>query len=485
MAPRAGIYTRISRVRVNSHEETLGVERQLPPCLELASRRGWEVDPRPAAEGGTLYVDNDLSAFTGARRPGYERMLEDARAGVLDVIVAWDADRLTRRPVENEALIDLAERHGIKLATATGEHDLATPSGRLHFRMLGSIARYESEHKAQRLQLKHEELARDGKPHGGQRAFGFAVNGVDHEPAEADAIREAAERLIAGEPVYAILRDWHERDVTSPRGKRWHSTSFRHVMTSARIAGLRVYRGEVVGEATWEPIIDRATWEAVKAVFADPERRRRQGSPRKYLLTGLGLHCGREGCGAPLIARPAVKADGRSVRQYVCSPPPRGRGCGKITQIAEPLELYVTERLLDWLAGPGLAELLAAADSDDTSYAELAAERAATERTLDQLADWLTDGTLDQPRYLRQKARILEQLAALDRRLARRPVAPILAEISQVDTDLRAWWDAATIERRRSLVAATIEEITVGPARRTGGGFDHQRVKVRFRGRPS
>jgi site-specific DNA recombinase len=476
MPPKAGVYLRISRVRVNSHEETLGIERQEPPCRELCERLGWEV--------ADTYVDNDLSAFTATRRPDYQRMLADAKAGAIDAIVSWDADRLTRQPKENEALIELAEQHGIRLATVTGEHDLATPSGRLHFRMLGSIARYESEHKAQRLQLKHEELARDGKPHGGQRAFGFAIDGVAHVPAEAAAVREAASRLIAGEPTYAILRDWHTRGILSPRGFRWHSTSFRHVMTSARIAGLRTYRGEVVGEATWEPIIDRATWEQVKAVFADPDRRRKQGAPRKYLLTGLGLVCGREGCGRPLIARPAVKADGRSLRQYVCSGPPRGRGCGKITQLAEPLELYVTERMLDWLDGPGLAELLAAASSDTSTYAELAAERVATEQTLDQLADWLTDGTLDRPRYLRQKARVTDQLASLDRRLARRPVAPVLVEISQAGTDLRGWWDTATIEKRRTLVAAAIQEVVIGPARRTGGGFDHDRVRVRFRGQP-
>jgi site-specific DNA recombinase len=477
MAPRTGIYLRISRVRVNSHEETLGVERQEPPCRALCERLGWDITD--------VYVDNDQSAFTGAHRPGYQQMLKDAKAGCLDAIVAWDADRLTRQPKENEALIELAERYGIKLATVTGEHDLATPSGRLHFRMLGSIARYESEHKAQRLQLKHEELARDGKPHGGQRAFGFAKDGVTHDPAEAEVIREAAERLISGEPTYAILRDWHERGITSPRGFRWHSTSFRHVMTSARIAGQRVYRGEVVGPATWAPIIDRSTWEQVKAVFADPDRRRKQGAPRRYLLTGLGLHCGREGCGMPLVARPAVKADGRSVRQYVCSGPPRGRGCGKLTQYAEPLELYVAERMLDWLDGPGLAELLATADNDTSTYAELAAERADVEQTLDQLADWLTDGTLDRPRYLRQRGRVLDQLASLDRRLARRPVAPVLTEISKNDTDLRTWWDTATIEKRRTLVAAAIQEVTVAPGRRTGGEFDHERVRVRFRGRTS
>ena len=100
MQPRAGVYARISRVRVNSHEETLGVERQLPPCRDLCERLGWDI--------AETYVDNDLSAFSATRRLAYEQMLADARAGVLDVIVAWDADRLTRRPVENEALIDLS-----------------------------------------------------------------------------------------------------------------------------------------------------------------------------------------------------------------------------------------------------------------------------------------------------------------------------------------------------------------------------------------
>lgn len=474
MATRAAIYCRISRVRKNGDEETLGVDRQEPPCRKLIEGKpGWEV--------AEVYVDNDLSAFSGKRRPSYERMLADVKAGAIDAVVAWDADRLTRRPIENEGLIDLAERHGLKLATVTGEYDLASPSGRLHFRIKGAVARHESEHRAERLQLKAEELARAGKPHGGRRPFGFAANGLDHDQAEAKAIQEAAARLIAGEPTYAILRDWHERKLTTPGGYRWHATSFRHVMVSPRIAGLREHRGAIVGPAAWEPIIDEATWRQVKDVFADPERRRRQGPRRRYLLTGLGIVCGWPECGKPLIARPAVKADGRSIRQYVCSGPPRGRGCGKLTQYAEPLELYIAERMLDWLAGPGLAAMLAARAADDVDYATLERERAEAERTLDQLSDWLTDGTLDQPRYLRQKQRVTDRIASLDRQLARRPVAPILTDLPRTKVGLVARWDREELEWRRALVAATVEEVKVLPARRTGGGFDADRVRLRFR----
>jgi site-specific DNA recombinase len=57
-----------------------------------------------------VYEDNDLSALSGRRRPGYEQLLADAKAGRINVIVAWHADRLTRQPIENEALIALVER---------------------------------------------------------------------------------------------------------------------------------------------------------------------------------------------------------------------------------------------------------------------------------------------------------------------------------------------------------------------------------------
>ncbi|MFL6185088.1 MAG: recombinase family protein, partial [Actinomycetes bacterium] len=111
----AAIYCRISRAR---NGELLGVERQEPPCRRLVEGLGWTVS--------RVYVDNDLSAYHERRRPGYEAMLADVRAGRARAIVAWAADRLTRKPRENEDLIDLTEAHGVQLATATGAIDLGT-----------------------------------------------------------------------------------------------------------------------------------------------------------------------------------------------------------------------------------------------------------------------------------------------------------------------------------------------------------------------
>lgn len=73
-----------------------------------------------------MYRDNDISASTGRRRPEYERMLADLRSGHINAFVARHEDRLNRRPVENEALIEIADRYNVALSTAESEVGLAT-----------------------------------------------------------------------------------------------------------------------------------------------------------------------------------------------------------------------------------------------------------------------------------------------------------------------------------------------------------------------
>src|SRR6266540_5722672 len=115
MVVRAGIYARISSDREG---DNLAISRQLADCEQLADRRRWEVVER--------YVDSDISAYSGKRRPEYQRMLDDVEAGVVEAVLVYHADRLHRHPRELEDFIDLCQRQRIKLATVTGEIDLST-----------------------------------------------------------------------------------------------------------------------------------------------------------------------------------------------------------------------------------------------------------------------------------------------------------------------------------------------------------------------
>src|SRR4051794_36750378 len=98
---KAALYARISQDEFRSG---YGVERQLEDCRREAERRGWVV----ARE----YVDNDTSASNGRPRPRFEQMMGDVDAGRVEAIVVWDADRLTRQPLEVERIIAAHERYG-------------------------------------------------------------------------------------------------------------------------------------------------------------------------------------------------------------------------------------------------------------------------------------------------------------------------------------------------------------------------------------
>ena len=135
---RAAVYCRISDDRRGLG---LGVPRQHQDCLELARRHGWQVT--------VTFIDNDVSAYSGKPRPQYDQLMQAVQAGAVDVVVAWDPDRLHRSPAELEAFIAAVERAGVDVVTVqAGRWDLSTASGKLVARMLGSIARHESDQRA-------------------------------------------------------------------------------------------------------------------------------------------------------------------------------------------------------------------------------------------------------------------------------------------------------------------------------------------------
>jgi DNA invertase Pin-like site-specific DNA recombinase len=93
----AAIYARISS---DQDGTALGVARQLEDCRRLAADLGW-----PVADE---YVDNDISAYSGKRRPEYQRLLVDISEGHRDAVIVYHSDRLTRRPIELEQFLEVA-----------------------------------------------------------------------------------------------------------------------------------------------------------------------------------------------------------------------------------------------------------------------------------------------------------------------------------------------------------------------------------------
>jgi site-specific DNA recombinase len=453
----AAIYARISS---DPDETRLGVDRQIADCEALAARLGW-----PVAE---VYVDNDLSAWSGRVRPEYRRLLDDIKEGLRDAVVVYHADRLHRHPRELEEFIDVCERAGVTaLATVTGEIDLATPDGQLKARMLGAVARNEGDRASRRLRRKHAELAARGRlAGGGPRPFGFEDDRLTPRPGEAAVVREIAVRVLAGDSLRSVCVDLNARGVRTSQGNEWEPSGLKRLLMSARISGRREYGGEMF-PAIWPQIIPPEQSDRLRRLLGS--RTRSSGRPpRRYLLTGGLLRCGR--CGAPMVARPTAQR----VRRYVCAKGPGQGGCGRMATVAEPLEDLVARAVLLRLDTPEMAAALTESHAQQAELAELHDRVTADQAMLEELATDYTDHRITRSEWLAARDSIQARIDQNRRRLSRLSPTTAVDEYAGHSDLLRSAWAGLPLSRQQAVVRVILDHVVVHPAK-PGRGFDPDR----------
>jgi len=429
---RAAVYLRQSR---DQQGTGLAVARQREDCLKLCAERGWTP---------VEYIDNDISAFSGKRRPAYEEMLRDVAAGELGAVVAWDLDRLHRRPAELETFIELADKHRLALATVSGDTDLSTDSGRLFARVKGAVARSEGERKSARQKRAAAQAAEMGKPHKGPRPFGYEGDGMTIRDNEAEAIRSAYDSLLAGGTLTRIGRDLTAAGFVTPQGKPFCHNTVRLILDNSRNAGLRSYRGEIVGPAQWPGIVEEDTWSAAHALLSDPRRRTHLGTARRWLLSGLAL-CGRCDDGTTVRVNYRHRdAAGTPIRTYQC------RHHAHMSREASFCDWRVSERVIARLSRDDARDLLI--DDRRPDMGRLRAEADILRMRLTQLAEAFADGTLSAAQLRAGTERLRGNLADVEAQMAHVDRAPLLADLVTAE-DVRKAWDGAGLDRQRAVVS--------------------------------
>lgn len=392
------MYLRISEDRSG---EQLGVRRQREDCAKLCAEKGWQP---------VEYLDNDTSATLGKRRPAYERMLADIQDGRLGAVVAWDLDRLHRRPVELERFMEIADAHHLALATVSGDVDLSTAQGRLMARLKGSVAAHEGEHRKARQLRATRQLAERGVPNW-HKAFGYDAD-RQPDPVTAPLVKQAYAAVLAGASLADVCRVFNDAGALTINGNQWTPDVVSVFLRKARNAGLRTYghrygpvtRDHVVGKGNWPPLVDTETFWAAQAVLDADGRAPGRKSVRRHLLTGA-LGCGK--CGGYLSGAYVGKTVKRLT--YLC------KGCHGVSVRAE----YVEPRLYDLVAGrlvmPDAVDLLKAEIHDEAEAEQLRTEANGLLMRLDEIADERADGLLTGKQAQRATERITAKLEAIER----------------------------------------------------------------------
>ena len=272
---RCAVYTRKSSEEGLSQEfNSLHAQREACEAF-IASQR---------SEGWVLvrdqYDDGGISGGT-LERPALKRMLRDVEAGLIDVVVVYKIDRLSRSLTDFARLVDVFERHNVTFVSVTQQFNTTTSMGRLTLNILLSFAQFEREVIGERIRDKFAASRKKGLWMGGWSPLGYEVRDrrlMVVEP-EAALVRRIFDRFAKTGSALSLARDLNAAgEVTKHRiyaggrtggGKRWTKGGIYKVLAN------RVYLGETVHKGTaypgeHAPIIDQRAWDNAHAVMAEP-----------------------------------------------------------------------------------------------------------------------------------------------------------------------------------------------------------------------
>jgi len=316
---RCAIYTR------KSSEEGLeqsfnSLDAQREACeAYVASQKaeGWIVLPR-------MYDDGGFSGGT-MERPALRQLLADVEAGLVDTVVVYKVDRLTRSLSDFAKIVEVFDAAGASFVSVTQSFNTTTSMGRLTLNMLLSFAQFEREVTGERIRDKIAASKAKGMWMGGRPPLGYEVRDRKLEIVEAEAVsvRHIFKRYVQlgsvlelGEELAAagIIAKQHVSaggNVTG--GGQLGRGALYHLLQN------RLYRGEISHKGMIYPgqhaaIIDEALWDKVQGVLNENrvERAVRSDAAAPSLLAGLL----RDEDGIVLTPTQANKK-GRRYRYYV------------------------------------------------------------------------------------------------------------------------------------------------------------------------
>jgi DNA invertase Pin-like site-specific DNA recombinase len=202
----------------SDQQREASIEDQIRMCRARIEREGWSFQ--------TAYTDH---AISGANRfrPGYQKLLEDARAGLFDIVVAEALDRLSRDQEDTAALYKQLSFSDVKLITlAEGE------ISELQVGFKGTMNALFLKDLAQKTRRGLEGRVREGKS-GGGIAYGYDVEsaydargeripgGRKINPAQAEIVRRIMIDYASGQAPRAIAISLNRAGIAGPSGAEW------------------------------------------------------------------------------------------------------------------------------------------------------------------------------------------------------------------------------------------------------------------------
>lgn len=443
---------------------------------------------------GPAYADTgSASKFATRNRDDFDRLTADLASGAFGapgtILVLWEISRLSREMGVGTKIVDLCETGGYKIHVTSEERTYNPSNYNDRYALQAGIN--DAEREARRLSKRTKRgvdsnvNATDDNGDPAARPHGIIPFGYQREtayvdgrprpvrqfeqPEEAEIIRELFRRVLAGDSIMSVSRDFTARGITSrptqsrPKGVPFSPQTLRVMLTHDAYRGYRVHKGKTI-KASWPAIVDDATWHGVQALLADPSRRSHTGAGIKHELSMI-LRCGV--CGGPMTVTYRRAQKTPLPPAYQC----RDKACTRINKDGvDDLLIGNAERpglIMQFLTSPYIYRSPADEESDELTAVR--GELAAKERDLKETQQAEAATLAEERRMAAREERLENEIKELQARrdqLTPRPSTGDRLDLGPDAALAEAWssWESAPLTVRRALAAELLNPDQFGTA---------------------
>lgn len=352
---RCAIYTRKSTEDGLEQEfNSLDAQREACAAYILSQRHeGWRELP-------AYYDDGGISGGT-MERPALQRLLEDVKAGRIDVVVVYKVDRLTRSLPDFAKIVEIFDTADVSFVSVTQSFNTTSSMGRLTLNVLLSFAQFEREVTAERIRDKVAASKRKGMWMGGVVPLGY--DAIDKalvvNDEQAAMVRMIFERYRALGSVRALQNNLADQKIVSPvrpnrkpdgrprGGKPYSCGALNLILRNV------IYRGEVRHRGERHPgrheaIIDEALWTDVQSQLDGQGGGKRIGKRRAAarILDGMLFDAEGQALRTTYAVKKSQTKEGWVRKRYWYYATRDGNTDSAPTRLpAEPIETLVIETL--------------------------------------------------------------------------------------------------------------------------------------------
>ncbi len=285
---KVGIYVRVSTRE--QAEEGYSVEAQLEKLKLYCKSKEWIVIDE--------YIDGGFSGGD-TNRPGLQKLIRDATAKKMDMVLVYKLDRLSRSQKDTLYLIEeVFNANGVDFTSMQENFDTSTPLGMAMVGILSVFAQLERAQIKERMIMGKEQRAKAGLYKGGMTPVGYDYDPVTSQLVineyEAMQVKLIYQKFLDGDS-FEIIRKSMEGKYSTKYGNSYDSTKLvRRILKNPIYIGKIKCKSEVY-EGKHNPIIDDETWEKVQTLYKQAINNRPADGKTPYrrttLLGGL-LYCG-------------------------------------------------------------------------------------------------------------------------------------------------------------------------------------------------